>query len=146
MLVTQRDREIRRKMRVLEYAASVGSASQACRYFGVGRATFYRWKDVLAKEGDAGLARKKPVAKSHPRQAPPEVVEKVLHLRRTYHLGPVRIMWYLQRYHGIKLCDAGVYRILSATASIACRATWAGGPFIPLDTPSRCPAITSRWT
>lgn len=112
MLVAQRDREIRRKMRVLEYAVSVGSASRACRYFGVGRATFYRWKDVHAKEGDAGLARKKPVAKSHPRQAPPEVVEKVLHLRRTYHLGPVRIMWYLQRYHDIKLCDAGVYRIL----------------------------------
>ena len=61
MLVTQRDREIRRKMRVLDYAASVESASQACRYFGVGRATFYRWKEVLAKEGDVGLARKKPV-------------------------------------------------------------------------------------
>jgi hypothetical protein len=54
MLVTQRDREIRRKMRVLDYAASVGSASQTCRYFGVGRAAFYRWKDVLAKEGAAG--------------------------------------------------------------------------------------------
>jgi transposase InsO family protein len=78
----------------------------------VGRATFYRWKEVLAKESDAGLARRKPVAKSHPRQAPPEVVEKVLHLRSTHDLGPVRIMWYLQRYHGIKHCDAGVYRIL----------------------------------
>ena len=59
MLVAQRDREIRRKMRVLEYAASVGSASQACRYFGVGRATFYRWKQVLAKEGDAGLTHRR---------------------------------------------------------------------------------------
>jgi len=110
--VAQRDREIRRKLRVLGYAAHIGSASQACRYFGVGRATFYRWQQALAKEGDAGLARKKPVARSHPRQAPPEVVEKVLYLRRTYHMGPIRIMWYLQRYHGIKLCDAGIYRIL----------------------------------
>ena len=28
----------------------------------------------------------------------PEVVEKVLHLRRTYHLGPIRIVWYMERY------------------------------------------------
>ena len=73
MLVAQRDREIRRKMRVLEYAANVGSASLACRYFGVGRTTFYRWKAVLATEGDAGLARKKPVANSHPRRARPSI-------------------------------------------------------------------------
>jgi transposase InsO family protein len=39
-------------------------------------------------------------------------VEKVVHLRQTYHLGPVRIVWYLARYHGIKISDAGVYRIL----------------------------------
>ena len=60
MRVAQRDREIRRRLRVLEDAARVGSASRACRYFGVGRATFYRWGETLAKEGDAGLARKKP--------------------------------------------------------------------------------------
>jgi transposase InsO family protein len=39
-------------------------------------------------------------------------VEKVIHLRRKYHLGPIRIVWYLERYHGIKISDAGVYRIL----------------------------------
>ena len=36
----------------------------------------------------------------------------VLHLRQAYHLGPIQIMWYLARYHGIKISDAGVYRIL----------------------------------
>jgi IS30 family transposase len=40
------------------------------------------------------------------------VADKVLHLRRKYHLGPERIMWYLERYHGIKLSDATIYRIL----------------------------------
>jgi len=39
-------------------------------------------------------------------------VDKVLHLRRTYHLGPIRIVWYLERYHGIEISDAGVDRIL----------------------------------
>ena len=36
----------------------------------------------------------------------------MLHLRRTYHLGPIRIMWYLERYHGIAIAEATVYRIL----------------------------------
>ena len=35
-----------------------------------------------------------------------------MHLRRNYHLGPIRIVWYLDRYHAIRISDAGVYRIL----------------------------------
>jgi hypothetical protein len=38
--------------------------------------------------------------------------EKVLHLRSKYHLGPMRIVWYLARYHGIRISDATVSRIL----------------------------------
>jgi hypothetical protein len=63
-------------------------------------------------EGKAGLVRKKPIAKSHPRQLPPEVVDKILHLRRTYHLGPQRITWYLKRYHGVETSYSSVYRTL----------------------------------
>jgi transposase InsO family protein len=59
-----------------------------------------------------GLCNAKPIARSHPNRTPDEVVEKVLHLRRKYHLGPIRIVWYLERYHGIQVSDAGVYRIL----------------------------------
>ena len=33
-------------------------------------------------------------------------------MRRRYHLWPIRIVWYLERYHGIRVSDAGVYRIL----------------------------------
>ena len=29
-----------------------------------------------------------------------------------HHLGPMRIVWYLARYHDIKISDAGVYRVL----------------------------------
>ena len=53
----------------------------------------------------------RPVPKNPANRTPPEIVEKVLHLRRTYHLGPIRIVWYLARYHDIKISDAGVYRI-----------------------------------
>jgi transposase InsO family protein len=39
-------------------------------------------------------------------------VEKILELRRDYGLGPQRINWYLERYHGIKTSCASVYRTL----------------------------------
>jgi hypothetical protein len=36
-----------------------------------------------------------------------------LYLRKTYHLEPQRIFWYIQRYHkGLKVSDVTVYRIL----------------------------------
>jgi len=39
-------------------------------------------------------------------------VDKILHLRQTYKLGPERITWYLERYHGIKTSESSVYRTL----------------------------------
>jgi hypothetical protein len=74
--------------------------------------TYYRWRQAYARKGKAGLVRKKPIAKSHPRQLSPEVVEEVLHLRCTYHLGPQRITWYLERYHGVETSCSSVYRTL----------------------------------
>ena len=105
-------REIRRKLRILEHAEASGDVSKTCRYFGVGRASFYRWRHALRTQGEAGLANKRSVPHNHPNKTPTEVAEKVLHLRRKYHLGPQRIVWYLERYHGLRISDAGVYRIL----------------------------------
>ena len=51
------------------------------------------------------------IPKNPANQTPPEIVEKVLYLRSKYHLGSIRIVWYLARYHGIKISDAGVTRI-----------------------------------
>ena len=105
-------REIRRKLRILEHAEQCGNIGKTCRYFGISRSSFYRWRSAYRLHGEVGLINSRPVPKSHPNQTPDEVVEKVLHLRRKYHLGPIRIVWYLERYHGITISDAGVYRIL----------------------------------
>jgi len=110
--VSKAEHDIRRKRPVLEYAKQVGNARKACRFFGVSRASFYRWRKAFAREGDAGLIAKGPVARGHPKTARPAIVELVLHLRRTYHLGPARIVWYLARYHGITISDATAYRTL----------------------------------
>jgi transposase InsO family protein len=101
-----------RKFVILEYAREFGNVKKVCSEFEVARASFYRWKKAYDAEGKAGLLRKKPVAKSHPRQIPAEFVEKILHLRTKYHLGPQRIAWYLERYHGFKTSCSSVYRTL----------------------------------
>jgi transposase InsO family protein len=103
---------LRHKIAVLEYAGLCRNASEACRYFEVPKSSFYIWKKAYDAEGRAGLIRKKPIAQSHPRQLKPEVVEKILDLRRSCNLGPDRITWYLERYHGVKTSCSTVYRTL----------------------------------
>lgn len=45
-------------------------------------------------------------------RTPADIEEKILHLRQTYHLGRLRIKWYLERYHGIKISSGAVYYVL----------------------------------
>ena len=104
---------VRLKLTVLEYAQYFG-ATKACREFNVPRSSFYRWKQTYEHEGQAGLYRKKPIAHSHPRKTAPEVVEKILELRSTYQIGAKRIAFYLDRYHGIKISESTVTRVLRA--------------------------------
>jgi hypothetical protein len=79
-------RDIRRRKQDLDYAEKIGSVTKSCRYFGLPRSTFYRRKTALIKQGGAGLIKRKPIPKSHPRTTPDQVVEKIIHLRRKYHL------------------------------------------------------------
>jgi transposase InsO family protein len=104
--------EARRRFIVLEFALKSGNIAKECREFEVPRSSFYRWKKAYEAGGKDALLRKRPVAKRHPRQIPPEYVEKILHLKSTYHLGPQRIAWYLERYHDFKTSCSSVYRTL----------------------------------
>ncbi len=70
------------KWTVLEYARKIGSVKKTCRELEVPRSTFYEWKKAYDKEGKAGLARKKPIARSHPGRLSQEAVDKILHLRQ----------------------------------------------------------------
>ena len=117
--MTNEERDIQRKLKVLQHAEKIGNARKACRYFGVGRSSFYRWRDAYQKHGEAGLKNAKLIPKNPANQTPAEIVDKVLYLRRKYHFGPIRIVWYLARYHGIKISDAGVYRTLDILGACA---------------------------
>jgi len=103
---------IRSILAVLDFAKGIGSVTKACQIFEVPRSTFYDWKKAFDKEGKAGLARKKPIARNHPKSLAQDIVDQILHLRQTYKLGPERITWYLERYHGIKTSVSSVYRTL----------------------------------
>ena len=111
-MVSKAQRDIRRKRQVLEYAVRIRNIRKTCRHFGIPRSLFYVWRAAFERDGEAGLVNKRPVARSHPRTTRPEVVEQVLHVRRTYHLGPQRIVWYLARYQGVSVSDATIYRML----------------------------------
>jgi len=110
--MTSQEREVQRKLKILRHAEKSCHVARTCRYFGVGRSSFYRWKAAYEQHGEAGLINAKPIPKYPANQTPPEIVEKVLHLRSKYHLGAIRIVWYLARYHGITISEAGVTRIL----------------------------------
>ncbi len=110
---TREELRVRLKLVVLEYAKHFG-VTMACGEFSVPRSTFYRWKEKYDHEGRSGLYRKKPVACSHPRKTSPEVIEKILELRTEYQIGALRLTYYLDRYHSIKVSESTVTRVLKA--------------------------------
>jgi len=89
--MTKNDRDIQRKLPILRHAEQIGDVSRTCRYFGIGRASFYRWKAAFQKRGEVGLVNKKTIPRNPANQTPPEIVEKVLHLRGT-RAGPASLL------------------------------------------------------
>lgn len=76
----------------LLHAGKMGYARKACQFFGVGRSSYYRWREAYQKHCDAGLKNAISIPKNPANQSPAEIVEKVRYLRRKYHFGPIRIV------------------------------------------------------
>ncbi len=110
--MNQAQRDIKRKLRILNHAKEIGNIIKTCRYFGVSRAIFCRWKNAYEKFGDEGLINSKPCPENPSLRTPVEIEEKILYIRKNYHLGPERIFWYLKRYHDITISGSGVYHVL----------------------------------
>lgn len=105
-------RDIRRKLRILRHADQAGNVSKTCRYFGISREIFYRWKRSYERYGEESLINSKPCPENPKVRVSAEIEEKVLYLRKTYHLGQLRISWFLERYHGLKVSPGGVRGVL----------------------------------
>ena len=67
------------RLRILQHTASEPrQVARTCRYFGISRTAFYRWKRRFDEFGDAGLADRPRTPHRSPRATPPAVVSKIL--------------------------------------------------------------------
>lgn len=80
-------RDVSRKLRILNHAQESSNVSKTCRYFGISRETFYQWKKAFKRDGERALINSKPCPQNPKLRTPAHIEEKILHLRRTYHLG-----------------------------------------------------------
>ena len=133
-------REIHRKLRILEHARQTGQVSRTCRYFGIGRANFYRWKRAFDRNGEDGLANAKPIPKTSP-----EVEDKVLHLRRTYHSALSASCGIWRAITRLECRMRPSTASLNAMASTVCRAVRGCAKSIQNNITSKCLATTSKW-
>jgi transposase InsO family protein len=101
------------RLRVLQYAGEgERQVSQACRYFGISRPTFYKWKKRFEADQAIGLCDRSRAPHRSPRATSPAVVSKILYLRQTYHFGAGRIADYLKRFHEVSIATSSVHRLL----------------------------------
>jgi transposase InsO family protein len=113
MTKAQQARLVAWRLKVLNWAqGEPRQVSRTCRYFGISRTAYYRWKKRYEEFGEAGLADRAKTPNRSPNATPPSVVSKILYLRQNYHFGAGRIQAYLQRFHEIKIARSTVHRIL----------------------------------
>jgi transposase InsO family protein len=106
-------RMAKRRLAVLRHAEEItGNVSLTCRYYGISRQVFYKWRRRYEADGLDGLRDRSHRPLVSPNATRTEVVGKIIYLRQHYHFGPAKIAMYLQRYHDIQLSPSGVWRIL----------------------------------
>jgi transposase len=106
-------RRIRHRLAVLRHAEEItGNVSATCRYYGISRPTFYKWRDRYEELGEDGLRDGSSRPHHSPGATKVEIVGKIVYLRQHYHFGPRKISMYLRRYHEIEISPSGVWRIL----------------------------------
>ena len=106
-------RKIRHRLSVLRHAEEVsGSVAATCRYYGISRTVFYKWRNRFEELGEEGLRDRSSKPHHSPRATRSEVVAKIVYLRQHYHFGPLKIAMYLKRYHDIEISNSGVWRVL----------------------------------
>jgi len=105
------------RLAIIRHAQEVtGNVALTCRYFGITRQAFYKWLRRYEEQGLDGLRDRSRRPHMIPHATKPEVVGKIVYLRRNYHFGPHKISMYLKRYHDIEVSPSGVWRILRRLA------------------------------
>ena len=80
--MTQQQRDIKRKLAVLEYAKQSGNVAKTCRRFGISRQGYYNWLRAFERHGEAGLVNRGPCPENHSLRTPKPIEEKIMAARR----------------------------------------------------------------
>jgi transposase InsO family protein len=110
--MTTQQKLVQKKLSLPELGEYLQNVSEACRIHGCSRQHFYDIKKAYESQGLDGLKEKTRRKPCHKNRVAPEIEEKIIYLRRKYHLGQLRISWFLERYHGIKVSPGGVRGVL----------------------------------
>ena len=106
--MTPAQRDISRKLRILNYAKQIGNVTAACRHFGISREIFYRWKRAYEKDGEQALVKSNPALRT--RSSAQNRRWRIFSSTSVGHItsGEQRIAWRLELYHGITISAGGV--------------------------------------
>ena len=104
--------DVRKKLKIFSHAEQTGNVSHTCRYFGISRDTFYRWKKNQKTQGLKGLIDSKKCPQNPNIRVAQPIEEKILYLRKHYHFGPTMIVYHLKRYHDMIVSEGGVRGVL----------------------------------
>jgi len=111
--MTEQERVAARRLAMIRHAEEVsGNVSKTCRYYGISRPTFYKWRRRYEEGGLEALRDHSSRPHSSPNATKTEIVGKIVYLRQHYHFGPHKISMYLKRYHDIVVSPSGIWRIL----------------------------------
>jgi len=109
----EQQRRAKARLRVIHHYEQVTrNVSRTCRFFGVSRTIFYRWLARYRQAGVAGLRDRQRGPRHHPYTTPPHIVALILQVRRERQYGPLRISFFLQRYHQVYVSAPTIHRIL----------------------------------
>ncbi|MCM8804087.1 MAG: helix-turn-helix domain-containing protein [Candidatus Omnitrophica bacterium] len=111
--MTDKERQVKMRLGWFRHVEEItGNVAKTCRYFGISRKTYYKWYNRYLKEGEKGLVERSRRPNHISKETKHQVIEKILYLRTNYHFGPTRIKMYLERYHGIIINSATIWKML----------------------------------
>lgn len=110
--MTHEDIVYDRRIRLIEYAATIGNVAQACRVFGVSRNTYYEWINRAEKYGLSALLPKERRRPHQPNEMSSEEVAVILAEAVTRPtLGPKSLLRHLKA-RGVDRSASGVAKVL----------------------------------